>query len=125
MVDLRHLNRYGHVLIKDLVASFTQRQICEVLQGDLDSSPGTVDSPWKPSLDGVLPGDETLEYLPRVGTWHLGSSCALKDPIAPSFSEIRLANSTWTDENLLPVNEVCNSSTYADSCRRMVMFRPF
>jgi hypothetical protein len=63
--DLRHMNTNGHALMSDLLAAWSEKILCKTIRQHEEMKQGTWKGPWK-SVDNILPGDEVLDYIPRV-----------------------------------------------------------
>lgn len=60
-VDLKHLNAQGHRSMAEMLISMSQRILCN----ELKKTNAGLQEEWK-SSDKNIPGNEVLEYLPRV-----------------------------------------------------------
>ncbi|KZS87480.1 hypothetical protein SISNIDRAFT_535850 [Sistotremastrum niveocremeum HHB9708] len=60
-VDLKHLNAQGHRSMAEMLISMSQRILCD----ELKKTNAGLQEEWK-SSDKNIPGNEVLEYLPRL-----------------------------------------------------------
>ncbi|KAJ7160192.1 hypothetical protein C8R46DRAFT_1107294 [Mycena filopes] len=110
-IDLRHMNTAGHALMSELLVIFTRRTLCAVMREDTRSY-AIAQTPRDSGFNhSHLPGDEVLDYIPRmrifdkydahtvVGPAHptCMSTAATKHPLIPIEAQTR-GWATWAAE---------------------------